>query len=215
MTLPPPVKAAFDYVDAMSLRERAMVVATVLAVLWAGWDALLMRPLNALEQARQEQLGSLAGQVADLHRSIQQTATGRTEDPDTALRRELAMLRNEIAEIDRRLGQLTANLVAPAEMAALLEALLVETARLEFVGITTVPAQPITTDGAETGFYRHGLTLRVRGNYLDALRYLEALERLRWRFFWDSVEIEVDEHPTSDIRITVYTLSERVGVLGV
>lgn len=215
MTIPPQVQRAFDHVDAMSLRERAMVAATVLAVLWAAWDGLLMSPLNALEQARQEQLASLTAQVADLNRSIQLTATGRSVDPDTAARRELARLRSEIAALDRELDQLTANLVEPSEMARLLEALLVETAKLEFVGMTTQPAQPISAEGAESGLYRHGLTLRVRGNYLDALRYVEALERLRWRFFWESVEVAVDRHPVSDIRISVFTLGDREGVLGV
>lgn len=215
MTTPPQVQKLFDRVDSMSLRERAMVAATVLAVLWAGWDALLMRPLNALEVARKDQLSSLAAQVSDLNRSIQQAATGRSTDPDTAARQELAALRAEIADLDRRLENLTANLVDPSEMAGLLEALLVETGRLEFVGMTTLPAESVSAEGTDSGLYRHGLTLRVRGNYLDALRYLEALEELRWRFFWESVEVVVDRHPTSDIRITVFTLGDREGVLGV
>lgn len=215
MTLPPQITAAFGKVDAMSIRERALIAGTVLALVWALWDAVLMQPLNALEQARQEQLASLSTQVADLNRSIQTAAAGRTTDGDVAQRNELASLRNDIAGLERRLGERTSSLIAPAEMARVLEAVLVENTRLEFIGVEALPAEPITASDGVAGFYRHGMVVRLRGNYLDALRYVEALERMNWRFFWDSVEITVDEHPTSDVRITVYTLGEGEGVIGV
>ncbi len=215
MTLPPPVKAVFVRVDALSLRERAMVAAAVLAVVWAVWDNFLMVPLNALQAARQDQLASLSTQVADLNRSIQVATTGRTDTGDTQQRNELAALRNEVADLQRRFGERTANLIPPNEMAEVLEALLVGSAELEFVGVVTLPPEPVTGEDGGTGFFRHGLTLRVRGNYLDALSYVEAIEELHWSLFWDSVEIEVDEHPTSDVRITVYTLGEGSAVIGV
>ena len=88
MKLPPQAIVVFERIDSMSLRERAMVAATVLALLWALWDALLMRPLNALEDARQAQLASVAGQLADVNRSIQSVSVGtrRPPGPTTAIR---------------------------------------------------------------------------------------------------------------------------------
>ena len=213
--LPPPVQKAFAQVDAMSVRERGMVALTVLALLWALWDNALMAPLRALETARQEQMISLSQQVGDLNASIQTLATARTADPEAETRRRLAELRVSNIELDARLTDLMRDLVEPKDMASLLEAILVETGQLELRGMSTLEPQPILNEGVATGYYRHGLSLRVRGSYLDALKYLQALEQLRWNFFWDSVEIRVEQHPSSEITIVVYTLGSRPGALGV
>lgn len=215
MRTPAQVQAVFERVDSMSIRERAMVTATVLAVLWALWDGLLMRPLGALEQARQEQLASMTQQVGDLNRSIQSTATARGTDPDTDARRRLAEARTRVIALDERLYSATRELVPPSEMATLLETMLVRAGDLELVGMQTLPAQMVTTQGVDTGYFRHGIQVDVRGSYLAAYAYLQALEQLRWQFLWDTVELRVVQHPTSHIRITVYTLGERAGPIGV
>ncbi len=213
--LPSQVKKVFAQVDAMSVRERGMVALTVMALLWALWDNALMAPLRALETARQEQMTSLSQQVADLNGSIQTLAATRTADPEAETRRRLAELRVANIELDARLADLMRDLVQPGDMAALLEAVLVETGQLELQAMNTLEPQPILNAGMETGYYRHGLSVRVRGSYLDALTYLQALEQLRWNFFWDSVEIRVEQHPSSEITIVVYTLGSRPGALGV
>ena len=215
MKLPPQAIVVFERIDSMSLRERAMVAATVLALLWALWDALLMRPLNALEDARQAQLASVAGQLADVNRSIQSVAEARGGDTDQDARRRLAELRARGIELDAALREVTRELVAPTEMAKLLETVLQETGRLRLVSMETLSAEPVIAEGEDTGYYRHGLAVTVRGGYLETLNYLEALERLRWQFFWHSVELDVVDHPTSSVRITVYTLGHRPGAIGV
>jgi MSHA biogenesis protein MshJ len=215
MTVPPQVKKALDYVDALSIRERAMVAVTLLAIIWAVWDTVLMQPLRALEQARTEQVSSLTGQLAELNVSIQRLAAGERGDAELDARRRLAEMRAGNIELDRELREALRELVEPDEMAALLEAMLVQTGNLAMVRMITLPARPITVEDQETGYFRHGLSMQVRGSYLDALRYLQALERLQWKFLWSSVDIEVVDHPTSTVTIVVHTLGRRPGAIGV
>lgn len=214
MNLPPQIAKIFARVDEMSLRERTMIAVAVFAVIWALWDGLLMRPANALEQARRSQIDAVANQLADLSQSIQTLAARQGGDTEQDARRRLAEMRTRALELDTELRQATRELVAPDEMAALLETVLGQTGRLRLLGMETLPAEPIIADDEETGYFRHGLAVDVRGSYLDTLQYLQALERLRWQFFWDSVELEVVDHPSSTVRIVVYTLGEREGVIG-
>src|SRR5690606_42032083 len=95
MKLPPQVDAVFVKIDAMSIRERALVAATVFAAIWALWDAFLLRPLSALEDVRREQLASTSAQVAELNGTIQALAARAGGDADTASRRRLAELRTQ------------------------------------------------------------------------------------------------------------------------
>ena len=55
--------------------------------------------------------------------------------------------------------------------------------------------------------YRHGVELTVRGNYLDMVNYLDALEALPTQLFWGRAALEVEEYPNARLTLTVYTLS--------
>jgi MSHA biogenesis protein MshJ len=47
----------------------------------------------------------------------------------------------------------------------------------------------------------------VRGNYLDMIDYMNALETLPTQLFWGGAQLVVEEYPTSRLTLTLYTLS--------
>jgi MSHA biogenesis protein MshJ len=55
--------------------------------------------------------------------------------------------------------------------------------------------------------YRHGVQIAVRGNYLDIVNYMSALEAMPTQLFWSRAQLEVEEYPTSRLTLTLYTLS--------
>jgi MSHA biogenesis protein MshJ len=55
--------------------------------------------------------------------------------------------------------------------------------------------------------YRHGVEITVRGNYLDMIDYMAALEALPTQLFWGGARLEVEEYPTARLTLTMYTLS--------
>ncbi|MFC0251718.1 hypothetical protein [Massilia consociata] len=61
---------------------------------------------------------------------------------------------------------------------------------------------------AGTGLlYRHGVEVTVRGNYLDMVDYMSALESMPTRLFWGRAQLEVEEYPASRLTLTLHTLS--------
>lgn len=216
MKLPPQVQQAFDRIDAMTLRERALVLGALVGMLFVAWDTAMMRPLNALHEARAGQLESLQQQLGDLNRAIQAAAGVEVADPDAAARRELAELRARLVEVDRRLTTLTGDMIEPAQMGQVLEQLLAASGGLELVSMHNIGAQALAGDTVRAGgYFRHGIALEVRGSFHATLRYLEAVEALPWRFFWERVELQVEKHPVSRTTIVLHTLSLREGLLGV
>ncbi|VXB06703.1 hypothetical protein [Massilia sp. 9I] len=55
--------------------------------------------------------------------------------------------------------------------------------------------------------YRHGVEVTVRGNYLDMVDYMSALEAMPTRLFWGKAQLDVEEYPASRLTLTLYTLS--------
>lgn len=55
--------------------------------------------------------------------------------------------------------------------------------------------------------YRHGVEITVRGQYLDMIDYMNALETLPTQLFWGGARLEVEDYPTARLTLTLYTLS--------
>jgi MSHA biogenesis protein MshJ len=55
--------------------------------------------------------------------------------------------------------------------------------------------------------YRHGVEITVRGNYLDMIDYMNALESLPTQLFWGGAKLEADDYPNARLTLTMYTLS--------
>jgi len=55
--------------------------------------------------------------------------------------------------------------------------------------------------------YRHGVEVTVRGNYLDMIGYMAALESMPTQLFWGGARLETETWPSSRLTLTLYTLS--------
>ena len=209
-----------DRFDQLSLRERVMVMAALLVVLLALWDNVLMRPLDREAKQRRQQVEALRAEVAGLEQSVEAIVAQGGNDPERQAREAIDKIRKELAGLDQQLAGATSGLIAPKEMAHVLEQVLQRTARLTLDGLRTLPPQalvaPAAGDGATgTRIYRHGIELELSGGYLEVLNFLQALEALQWRFFWDRIEYRVDEYPKGHVKLTLYTLGLQEGWIGV
>lgn len=71
---------------------------------------------------------------------------------------------------------------------------------------TPPTATPAAVEGAP--LYRHGVEITVEGSYGDLMAWLFSLENLPGpRLLWGGVKLNVDQHPTVRLSLTVYTLS--------
>ena len=234
-----------DRYEQLSVRERLLVLAALLAVILVIWDGVFMGPRERERKQRGAQVQGLAAEVSGLEQSIEAISAQGVIDPNEATRKDIEKLRKEIPELDAQLAGATSGLIDPKEMSRVLEQLLARTSRLQLRALRTLPpaavVAPASTQAADAAagviekdlrspalalgaapvqagaaqIYKHGLELELTGTYLDILRFLQALESLQWRFFWDRIEFSVEEHPRARVKLTLYTLSLQEGWIGV
>lgn len=218
-------------VDRLSLRERLLLLAATLFVVGGLWEAVLAAPLAARERLANDKVTALQARLIELDASLSVAAAGVGEGmPEQAAR--LQALRESVQARDAEMRDFTTDLVDPAEMRVVLEELLRRQNGLTLVSAINLPALPVLGDeGAEASgdssdsaaaeasdapkLYRHSFVLKLRGNYLDCLRYLEDVERLPWHIYWSRLELSIDEYPVNDVVVEVATLSldeEWIGV---
>jgi MSHA biogenesis protein MshJ len=209
-----------DRYDQLSLRERVIVLIATLLLIALIWDSAFMGPLDKERKAHMQQIDALSAEVSGLEQSIEALVEQGAANPAPDHKAVVESLNAEIAEIDRRLAGATSGLIDPKEMAHVLEQVLARAERLTLQGLRTMPPQAVVAPNAQTGaaaaqIYKHGVELELTGSYLDTLYFLQQLEALPWRFFWDHVEYTVEQHPRGRLKLRLYTLGLEEGWIGV
>ena len=203
--------------DAMSLRERAMVfgagAASIAFLLWV----LALQSLVDGNRRLTTQLAGHDGTLATLSVQTQELERRQAIDPDAAVQAQIADIDRQLAELEATLMQRQAGLVAPERMADLVRGLLGRTPGLQLVALRTLPVAPLAdaTAGSpatpavttEAGLYKHGLDLTVEGRFGDLLAYATQLENLPVRVLWNRTRIDALAYPKVTMTLTLYTLS--------
>jgi len=215
-----------EKIDALSLRERAILFLAISFVLYSSIDYLLLTPLELKQQKMLAQIQSIQAENGLLEKQALTIINRYRSDPDLAERQQLAQLNKAIDKANAHIGVAVAGLIPPEKMALALENLLQRQQGLKFIAIESMPAEPLlksandvstaaTNSNQLQSIYRHSFKLQFEGSYLDTLTYLRELETLDWSFRWDEIDMTMLEYPTVAITLVIHTISLDEGLIGV
>jgi len=210
--------------EALSLRERAIVVLALLALAIALWDTYLMEPLRRARTGLESEIGNASAF------GVTGTA-GDVSDPRQQSIKRAGQLQTQLATLDGQLKATARGFVSSDRMIEVLHDVLDHQGRLELVSIRNLPVTslvppPEPAPGAEAAAtdaaskepqppYVHSIELVVDGQYSDILDYLAQLEALPWKFRWNSLDLSTAGYPRNRVRIVLSTLSLDSTWLGV
>ena len=210
--------------SALTTRERWLVVIALVAVAYQAADLLILeRQFGEIERLN-KQVAQDNAAISRLNSELNMLSQRALDDPNKRLRSQIEGSRSEVQRLQARLQEAAEELISPQDMARLLEQMLIQQEQLTMLRLQTLEVEPLLSrqrsesgvvGKAQAGLHRHGFSLEFSGGYLATLNYLQALERLPWRFFWDSVDYEVLEYPQSIVRLKLYTLSLSEDWIGV
>jgi MSHA biogenesis protein MshJ len=206
-----------ERIDALTLRERALVFLATLGVLYIVAAHLLLPPLKQAQDRLERELQAKRAETAALEGQIHTLLTGEPADADPVKRARYAELKVQHRALDETLGRVTHGLVPPQEMVRLIERMFAQRQGLKFERAQNLPPTPLVESGAGADgavVYRHAMRLEMSGSYLEILAYLQQLERLPWKVFWGQLSLQVEKPPVSEVSVVVHTLSSREGWIG-
>lgn len=195
-------------VDALQLRERAMLLFAGVLVLFLLFDTLGLQPGYKKQQQKNQAINELEHKLQILRERTGLLA-GQS-GKDMSLWRD--QLQTDLAGLENRLHRELGAMLAPDQAMHVLEQVLTEEKDLKLLEVDAF-SEPLNsmelsqkdTDTASS-IGRYGLRLHLEGSYLSTLRYLLALESLPWTFFWEGVDFEVIEYPKARVKLDIYTL---------
>lgn len=209
-------------IDAMTLRERAMLFAGTAAAIVFLLYAMCLNPMLARQKTLRAEISRQQDNIAGIDLEISHQLQAYTQDPDAGARSRIAAIAGETEQLAAKLRAMQNGLVAPERIAPLLETILKSNGKLQLVSMKTLPVSPVSGGAApETAvpgpapaaippvalLYRHGVELSVRGNYLDMINYMDALQAMPTQLFWGRADLLAEEYPNSRLTLTLYTLS--------
>lgn len=208
-------------VDSLSLRERTLVFAAAAFILVSLVNVLFLEPLLAKQKVLSSRLVQQQEKMKAVQAQLESVLEAKRNDAGSPLRQRLTQLKQQLAEGESYIKGRSDRLVPSDKMASVLEQMLNKNGRLQLVSLKTLPAAPLMGRGANKGkgknagqpppgkqeVFKHGVQITVRGNYLDMLKYLEALEHLQVQMFWGRAHLNVTHYPVAELTLTVYTLS--------
>ncbi len=204
-----------SWFEGLNKREKWLVGITALALILFSWDNFLYAPRASDNDAARTEIESLKSRITTLETTIVPLRVALKEDPDRENKEKIDSLKNDLSALQESIETSSAFLVSPRQMAYLLEDVLEQNKSLEEVRIQGLPAEPLYAQGTEDKpkkeriplAYRQPLEIVFRGNYTDTLAYLQMVEALPWKYYWQGLVIQSDDYPEAVITLRVNTLS--------
>ncbi len=201
----------------MSEREKVLVAVCGLVAVVMLLFVLVLEPKLNQVSAAEKQLSrlKLANQKTESE-SLRAQAQLK-KDPNAEINREVAVLIAESERLSEQLSEIVEHLIAPSEMAELLEKVLAHQSGVHLVAMQTLPAEPIANDdntSQYSGYYVHPVRMELTGDYFSIANYLNKLENLPASYYWRSFSYKVDKYPKATLVLEVYTLGSREAFIG-
>lgn len=200
--------------DTLAIHVRVLVTIAVLTLIFILWGSLFRSSIDQRVSLLKNEISKTEDEIVAMRVQLESARTSREQDPNAKNRAEKAKLAFELAKVNEELEQSTAGFIEPKMMTRIMEELFARSKDLELIGMENIVGSPLLGDEAsvvtknnDMAVFRHGLVIEFKGNYLDTLRYLKAIENMPWKFYWGGLKYTVDEYPVARVTITLFTVS--------
>jgi MSHA biogenesis protein MshJ len=217
----------FAIIDQRPQRERMMILATTLTCVFiAGMQGMDMlgKKIKTVKSTIDEQ----SSKVSELSTQLKILQLEYSIDPNSNLKQQQAQLQSDLAKTEKQLEALMYSLVEPKKMVKVIRDLFINQNALQLIQLKNLPSEVLNADAvsntnlsetlpANTApeLYRHSLVISFEGDFFSVVNYLKALEALKWRFYWKSIDYKVSDYPKAKVTLELHTFSRDKGVLGV
>ena len=200
---------------AMSQRERRLTLLTSHIVFAAILLFFIVIPLWSNAVSERVQANELEINALRYAAHLQRLRASPLQDPNEAVRVDIEKVIGQQAAIDGRIQKLTDALVAPESMPSVLESMMTQDANLKLVSLKNTDAEGIVlgTEFNDVDLFRHGMKIRMKTDYPSLVRYLQRLDTLPWKVYWQSLHYTVENYPVGELHLEVFTLSTREEII--
>lgn len=195
-------------IDALSLRERAFLFLSLIAVCVALADLIWLSPARAAHARARQEFATANTELQRLRQAVREKPNAT--DPLQVARVELARVKAQIVTVNGDLAMQNGPTKAFISLQELLVHFLGKQANLALVHVGSLPPQAapagVGAGGRPAAAVRQGVEVRVAGPYADLVRYVHALEVAMPDLRWGSMRLAAEQRP-AQLSLQVFLVS--------
>lgn len=181
-------------IDALSLRERGFLFATMLVCCLLLADVLWLSPVQTLHQQITQKFTAQDAELQRLRDELK-SSSGET-GPGKLMRDELVQIKARLEVVNQEISQVPASALDETPLSKVLIHFLRRHEGLTLVRTATLAVDTkAAQESAATGLKRQGLELTVAGPYPELIRYVQTLERSLPALRWGTMKVVSDKQP--------------------
>ena len=203
-------KKAIDLYMVMGKREQILVVVMVLFVTFMLWYAIVWGSIESRHGSYTQQLSRLKQESRTFRDDISLQNSRLANDPNSVIEEKRAKLQEDIKKLDVQLGIYGKQLLSSKGMLTALKDITVKSKGIEIRSVDVLPDEEQEgTQEAGHLLYRHGVRITFLSDYFTTMAYMQKIEELPWRLFWDKLEYRVKKYPEAEVSLVIHTLSDQ------
>ncbi len=214
------LNAYLQKLEALSLREKVLVAATVSVLIISLSQFFLVDPRLSKRASLNSQLNNILASNGRLQLQLDDKLLMPRKNRQQVLAKEIVDLEADLERQAEQIQEATVTMVAADQMPELLQELLSRQS-VELIGLQNLAPKSMLEESIDEGrpgsvqLYQHGIELELKGDFHALRRYLLAVENQPWQLIWDSVHFEFVPGGQSVMQLRVKTLSTDDVWLGV
>jgi len=207
------LRSLSERLDALSLRERGLIFAGCVTLVFVAAQTLFMGPIAIRAHNADKRLGTARQNLAAIEGAGSQPAT----DPGVLAAARNAALAARLKILDSEMRAAALGYVAPDKVVDMLREILAHQQGLQLVSLSSLPVESLSREargaseagpvGDDLGPFLHPVEMVVDGSYSSVVQYLRALEAMPWRVHWQQLELTAGDYPVNRVRIVIGALS--------
>ena len=205
----------------LSLRERVMLLSVILfGIVYLSYS-LVIEPINLQAERLQAKVSQQKQEKNQLTLDNLTLIKTLRSDPNLLTKTQLKQAQVALSQTEAEMALFTADLIGSSEMALVLGEVLAKAQDVKLLTVESLPVvalqpeQPKTPrdDKAEqspakkVNIYRHSLRMTLSGEYFAIQGYLNSIESLPKKLYWQVFDYELEEYPQAKVVMEFYTLS--------
>lgn len=170
-------------IDALTLRERAIIFLMAAVILVVLIDNFLLAPQFAEQHQLSQRIKQEQSQIVAIQAEIQQKVKSQAHDPNAPARARVQALQQQTMQMRATLRETQSTLVSPDKMPELLHGILKQDGKLKLVSLKTLPAESLNDATAlksnrtdeKTGSASNGITNGITSDKPERRQASEAI----------------------------------------
>ena len=192
-------------INAMTMRERFLLFACVVAVLGLITEAFFISPLIDQQKVLVGQIDRKSNEMDILRDETNMEILKRRRDHVSELNAGTLKVQNDIASVEREIAALSTTGVDAGTISMMLRRVLRRSEKVTLVRVVQVGTElsavvPAGTQAAS----RSGLDITLAGSYLDLMEYFVLLEKELPQARWGTLVLKADAMPVQ-VTVRIFT----------